>query len=106
MTASQLIITGISRKKIWFTCTMPAVMLEKNSILLAITSKGQVVYGGKEIGVGGVRPLVSRLCREEAMPVIIQVDQNAPAGLAVKVVDEARLADAEEINFSTELESQ
>ena len=27
-----------------------AVQLEKNSILIAVTSKGQVVYGGKEIG--------------------------------------------------------
>jgi TonB family protein len=33
-----------------------ATALDKNSILLAVTAKGQVVYGGEEIGVGGVRP--------------------------------------------------
>ena len=48
-----------------------AVALEKNSILLAVTSQGQVVYGGREIGVAGVRPLVKRLTQAEDMPVII-----------------------------------
>ena len=38
-----------------------AASLDKNSILLAVTAKGEVVYGGREIGVGGVRPLVRRL---------------------------------------------
>ncbi|HMO65459.1 MAG TPA: biopolymer transporter ExbD, partial [Verrucomicrobiota bacterium] len=36
-----------------------AVQLDKNSIILAITAQGQVVYGGKEIGVGGVRAQVA-----------------------------------------------
>ncbi|MGC9330095.1 MAG: ExbD/TolR family protein, partial [Candidatus Hinthialibacter sp.] len=35
-----------------------AVRLEKTSILIALTEKGEVVYGGREIGVGGVQPLV------------------------------------------------
>ncbi|MCB1125482.1 MAG: biopolymer transporter ExbD [Verrucomicrobiae bacterium] len=79
-----------------------AQALEKNSILIAITAKGQVVYGGKEIGVGGVRPLVSRLCREEAMPVIIQVDKAADAGVLVRVIDEAKLGKAKNVSIATD----
>jgi biopolymer transport protein ExbD len=35
-----------------------AVRLEKTSILIALTAKGEVVYGGREIGISGVQPLV------------------------------------------------
>ena len=53
-----------------------AANLDKNSILLAITAEGQIVYGGQEIGLGGVRPLVKRMTDQEAIPVIIQVDKR------------------------------
>lgn len=79
-----------------------AVQLEKNSILLAITAKGQVVYGGKEIGLGGVRPLVRRLTQQEPMPVIIQVDRNANAGLLVRVIDESKLGGAKNVSIAAE----
>ena len=39
-----------------------AKLLEKNSIIFAVTSDGKIAYGGKEIGLGGVRPTVKRLC--------------------------------------------
>jgi biopolymer transport protein ExbD len=79
-----------------------ATQLEKNSILLAITPKGEVVYGGKEIGVGGVRATVNRLCQTEPMPVIIQVDQKANAGILVRVIDEAKLGKAKNVSIATE----
>lgn len=79
-----------------------AVQLEKNSILLALTAKGQIVYGGKEIGVGGVRPLVRRLTQQEPMPVIIQVDKNANAGLLVRVIDESKLGGAKNVSIAAE----
>ena len=47
-----------------------AVRLEKTSVLIAITSKGEVVYGGREIGVGGVQPLVRRMVSQEDLPSI------------------------------------
>ncbi len=78
------------------------VQLEKNSILLAVTAKGQVVYGGKEIGLGGVRPLVRRLTQQEPMPVIIQVDRNASAGLLVRVIDESKLGGAKNVSIAAE----
>jgi biopolymer transport protein ExbD len=79
-----------------------AASLDKNSIILALTAQGQVVYGGKEIGVGGVRPLVSRLCERDPMPVILQVDKNTPTGLTIRVMDEAKLGKAKNISLATE----
>lgn len=78
-----------------------AVKLEKNSILIAITAEGQIVYGGRDIGLGGVRPLVKRLLEKEDMPVILQTDQSVPSGLLVRVIDEAKLAGATRVNLAT-----
>jgi biopolymer transport protein ExbD len=79
-----------------------AVQLEKNSILLALTDKGQVVYGGREIGVAGVRPTVARMLQKEKIPVIVQADQTVPAGLLVRVIDEAKLGGAEKVSLATQ----
>ena len=80
-----------------------AAQLDKNSILIAVTSKGLVVYGGKEIGVNGVRASVRRLTTKEDMPVIIQVDEGANAGLVVRVIDESKLGGAQNISLSADL---
>ncbi|MGH8019292.1 MAG: ExbD/TolR family protein [Opitutaceae bacterium] len=80
-----------------------AADLEKNSILIAITAQGRIVYGGMEIGLGGIRPIVNRLTSEgRQLPVIIQVDRAAEGTLVVRVIDEARLAGAEKVSLSTE----
>lgn len=78
-----------------------SVQLEKNSILIAITDKGEIVYGGREIGLAGVQQVVRQLLQREKIPVIVQVDGKADAGLLVSVVDEAKLAGAEKVNVST-----
>lgn len=77
-----------------------ASQLEKNSILIAVTSKNQVVYGGRDIGISGVRPLVRRLTATEETPVIIQVDKNASAGLVVQVIDESKLGGAKTVSLA------
>ena len=82
-----------------------SVQLEKTSILLAITEKGDVVYGGEAIGIAGVRPLVKRTIAKEMVPVIVQADQNVKSGLLVRVIDEAKLAGAEKVSIAT-LKSQ
>ena len=79
-----------------------AASLEKNSILLAVTSKGQVVYGGREIGVDGVRSLVKRLTQSDDLPVIIQGDKSAEHGVVVQVLNEAELGGAENVSLATE----
>ena len=84
----------------------PAVMaldLKKNSILIAITSTNQIVYGGREVGIAGIRPIVRRLTTKDMMPVILQVDEAAAAGLVVRAIDEAKLGGADIVSISTEL---
>lgn len=78
--------------------------LERNSILIAITPDGDVVYGGSEIGIVGVRAVVRRLTSDNpSMPVILQVDRAAPATTVIRVIDEAKLANpASIVSISTE----
>ena len=80
--------------------------LEKESILIALTSGGQVIYGGREIGVNGVRAVVQRLSQQKPMPVILQADKSAHADLIVRVMDEARLGGAKAFSLSTEHRGQ
>ena len=78
-----------------------AVQLEKNSILIALTDKGEVVYGGREIGISGVQPLVKRMLQKEDIPVIVQADTVAQSGLLVRIIDEAKLAGATKVSVAT-----
>ena len=71
-----------------------SVNLEKNSILFAITKEGGVV--------NGVRPLVRRLLQSEEMPVILQVDEKADAGLVIRVIDESKLGGASKVSLASE----
>jgi biopolymer transport protein ExbD len=78
--------------------------LDKESILIAITSDEKVVYGGNEIGVRGVRGVVRRLLKNDKdMPVIIQADKAASIDIYARVHDEAALAGAVRINLASEL---
>ncbi|MEN9734602.1 MAG: ExbD/TolR family protein [Limisphaerales bacterium] len=79
-----------------------ARQLEKNSIIFAVTSDGKVAYGGKEIGLGGVRPTVKRLCAKEPLPVVIQSDENSRSGVLIRVIDEAKLGGAKDVSLATE----
>jgi biopolymer transport protein ExbD len=82
-----------------------AAMLEKTSILIALTSKGEVVHGGRDIGVAGVQPVVKRMLQKEAnkeaVPVVIQADAQTQSGLLVRVIDEAKLAGAHKVSIAT-----
>lgn len=78
-----------------------ATDLETNSILIAITDEGRVVYGGREIGVNGVRGTVQTLLKSQDMPVILQVDKAVSIELYTQVHDAALLAGAHNISLAT-----
>lgn len=80
-----------------------AVQLEKTSIFIALTEKGEIVYNERDIGIGGVHPLVKQLIQQENLPVIIQADELAPSGLMVRILDEAKLAGAKKVSLATEV---
>ena len=75
--------------------------LERKSILIGVTRTGQVFFGGREIGVEGVRSIVGRLLKQEDSPVIIQADRDTPTEATVSVLDEAKLAGAKSVFVST-----
>ena len=83
-----------------------ASQLEKTSILIAVSAGGDVVYGGTDIGVGGVQSTVKRLIQQEMLPVIIQADKEAKYGTVARVLDEAKLAGADKVSFATTVASQ
>lgn len=78
-----------------------AVRLEKTSILIALTSNGEVVYGGRDIGISGIQPLVKRMLQKEDVPVIIQADTASQSGLLVRIIDEAKLAGATKVSVAS-----
>jgi len=81
-----------------------AQSLEKKSILLALTPDGRVVYGGREVRLNELRGLVSRMLREQEMPVIILADENSRSGVLVDVIDECKLAGAKQVSIAAERE--
>lgn len=80
---------------------MSAAKLEKQSIFIAITDDGSVVYGGQNIGVVGVKGTVTQLLAKQKLPVVLQVDQNVPTKTLVAVMDQAKLAGASNISLAT-----
>jgi biopolymer transport protein ExbD len=81
-----------------------AQSLEKKSILLALTTDGRIVYGGREVRLSGLRGLISRLLREQEMPVIILADEQSRSGVLVDVIDECKLAGAKQVSIAAERE--
>ncbi|MCC2603961.1 ExbD/TolR family protein [Planctobacterium marinum] len=75
--------------------------LERNVVLIAITDQGEVMYDSNNIGVVGVRSTVAQLLRQQAKPVVIQADKSVPTDLLVKVLDQAKLAGAEQVSIAT-----
>jgi len=73
---------------------------ENNTIVFELTEDGQVLYENTDIGVSGVRPLVTERLREKEVPVIVRADRLATTGRLVRIVDEARLAGAEKVSVS------
>jgi biopolymer transport protein ExbD len=76
--------------------------LDKDSVVFLLTGNGQVLFGEKDIGIGGVRAIVREKMAREQLPVIINVEEGAFAGLVVQVIDESKLAGAQNISLSGE----
>jgi biopolymer transport protein ExbD len=81
-----------------------AVPLEQESILIAISSDGRVFYGGQEIGLSGIRPVVQRLLVMTDASVIIQADERVSHGVFAKAYGEATAGGAKDIHFATKSE--
>lgn len=78
-----------------------AQQLDNELILLAITPQGEVMYDHSNIGVSGVRSTVSALLMAQERPVVIQADRRVTTDLLVRVMDEAKLGGATQLNIAT-----
>jgi biopolymer transport protein ExbD len=74
--------------------------LDKDTVVFLLTGNGEVIYNESDIGVGGVRAIVRQETAREQLPVIINVEEGALAGLVVRVIDESKLAGAQNISLS------
>jgi len=77
--------------------------LERTSVMIGITKSGQVMYGGKNIGVEGVQSVINSV-RDggEPVPVIIIGDDQGYHGKTIKVINEATLAEAKSVSLATQ----
>lgn len=76
--------------------------LQKQVMLIAITSAGEVMYDGTNIGVAGVRAALAQQGQNKMPPVVVQADKQVPTELLVEVIDEAKLAGASSVNIATQ----
>jgi biopolymer transport protein ExbD len=79
-----------------------ASALDKNSILIAVTAEGRVVYGGKNYSLQGISSQVRQiLAADPEAPVIIQGDTKADHGLVQQVHGQCKNAGATLISVSS-----
>ena len=75
--------------------------LDKENVLFEVHPGGQIFYNGASITSGGVYSIVKNAIVREQVPVLVQVEQKAATDTAVRVIDEARRAGAENISLTT-----
>jgi len=78
--------------------------MDKRSIMIALTSDGQIVYGGRQLHLNSVRGLVAQLLKQNKVPVIIMADQNSYSGPLVDLIDECKLAGARQVSVAARRE--
>lgn len=79
---------------------LSAEQLERNSVLIAITADDEVIFGGRDIGVAGVQPLIKRMLKDEQLPVILLPDTTAKGSVVMRVQNEAKLGGAVTIHWA------
>ncbi len=75
--------------------------LERNSILLAITTDGEVYFDQRPIPLDQLRGLIARLLRERHRPVVLLADERSQSGVLVRVIDACKLGGADQISVAT-----
>lgn len=71
-------------------------LTETKTLVITVSSTGQVLHDGREVGVAGVRGLVRQFAANnrstEIETVILEVAEKSQSGLVVRIVDEVQLA--------------
>lgn len=98
VTAVSAVDPGVEVQK---PSALSATPVARDSLMLALTAEGEVVYGGRPLGLHAVRGVVARQIRELAVPVVILADARAPTGDLVALIDECKLAGAGSVSVAT-----
>jgi biopolymer transport protein ExbD len=69
-------------------------------IILKVTGNNQVVYDGNVVTLNRVETIVKTELSKADVPVIMQVERGALAGVMVQVMDRAKIAGAEKISVT------
>ncbi len=77
-----------------------AAMLDRQSIMIALTPAGDIVFGGRSIPLNSVRGLVAQQLRDREMPVIIVADRDSRTGQLVELMDECKLGGAKHVSVA------
>ncbi|MBR9727395.1 ExbD/TolR family protein [Shewanella intestini] len=75
-----------------------ATQAAQSSVLIALTETGEVWYGGAQIGLAGVAPLIRQMPNK---PIVIQADKRAETGLLVALIDACKLATKSSVSIAT-----
>ena len=98
------IVTTVFVEETGIAVNKPTVSGQRSSdeetINFVLTAGGQVLYDGQPLGAGGVAATVRRLSQQRDLPVIIEVRPGALTNLVVRVIDEARIANAQNVSLT------
>ncbi len=83
-----------------------AKQLDRDIIQIAIAANGTVHMDGREVSLLSVRALVRERLQQRELPVVIVSDQDSRTQALVDVIDECKLAGAENISIATEISDQ
>ena len=91
--------TGVEVNK---PTAVSAADLEKQSLMVALTSTGKIVYGGREIDINSVRGIISQQLHNRDIPVIIMADRKSSTGQLVELMDECKLGGATRVSVAAQ----
>jgi biopolymer transport protein ExbD len=84
-----------------------AEVKDQGSIMIGVTSDGDVYFEGKKIDVRSIRPLIERaLAEDPESGIVIVADKHSETGTVVKVMDQCRLAGAKNVSLAAKREEE
>jgi biopolymer transport protein ExbD len=79
---------------------LSASRMDRQSIMIALTAEGRIVYGGRDISIDSVRGVVARQLRNGDQPVIIMADRLSQTGQLVELMDECKRGGATQVSVA------
>lgn len=84
-----------------------AEVKEKASVMIGVSSDGEVYMEGKQVDVRSVRGLVERaLAEDPEAGVVVVADKGSETGDVVAVMDQCRLAGASSVSLAAKREGE